>query len=330
MATSPDDSQYTSRFAIAGDIGGTTMRAALVDAGGELHARSACPTEPERGIDDSAQRLIGLFREVSVGVDPSAIAGVGISSAGPIEPESGLYNNPPNLIGWHGHTMKPAVTDALGLSVTIGHDAHLAAIAEARYGTAVGSRDVVYVTVSTGIGGGIISEGRPVNGAHGMAGEIGHMIIDPDGPRCNAGCSGCLEVLSSGGGVANEARRRIAAGERSTTLALAGGDAKAISGRIVFEAAAAGDEMAADIVRRAVDSLATGLAGLLAIFDPDVLIVGGAVVEGLLPHWDDLMARVTQRTLRRFRDGLPIATSLLGDNVSILGAAAVAFDASES
>lgn len=318
------------KYAIAGDIGGTQLRAALVDAEGKLHARADCPTEPERGIAAAARRLVSLFREVSAGANGEEIAGIGLSSAGPIDPESGVYDHPPNLTGWHGRTMKPAITEAMGVPVTVGHDAHLAAIAETRFGAAIGRREVVYVTVSTGIGGGIIANGRPVNGAQGLAGEIGHLIIDPAGPKCNGGCSGCLEVFASGGGAAHEAQRRIAGGETSAILELASGDPDRITGQLVYEAAGVGDEMAKQIVERAVEALATGLANLLATFDPDVLIVGGSVLEGLAPYWDDLLGRVRRRGLLRYRDAVPIVTSALGDDVSILGAAAVAFDAARA
>ncbi len=320
----PDSSE--APFAVAADIGGTQMRAALVKREGRVLERASCPTQPERGIEDAAARLAALMQDVSSGRAREELAGVGISSAGPIDPDTGIYDYPPNLTGWHGSTMKPTITRAMSMPVTIGHDARVAAIAETRFGAAIGKQHVVYITVSTGIGGGIISGGQPVTGTHGLAGEIGHLVIDPTGPSCNAGCRGCLEVLASGGGAAREARRRIEAGEQSAVLELAGGDPDAVTGRHVYEAAAGGDRVASEIVERALNALSIGLSNLLSTFDPDLLIVGGSVVEGLLPHWDDLLARVRRRGLLRYRDSVPIATSPLGDDVSILGAAAVAFD----
>lgn len=305
------------------------MRAALVDENGEILARRACVTEPGRGIEDAASRLAEMFRRVSEPIEQASISGVGVSTAGPIDPKSGYYSYPPNLVGWHGRSMKGQLERDTGLRVTIGHDAHVAAIAESRFGAAKGARDVVYVTVSTGIGGGMISDGAPVNGAHGMAGEIGHLIIDPSGPACNAGCHGCLEVLASGGGVQREARQRIEAGEETLILQIAGGDPDAVTGRIVYEAAARGDLVAGAIVDGALDALATGLANILATFDPSVLVMGGSVMEGLHPYWENLLQRVQGRGLRRFREGVPIAVSKLGDDVGLLGAAVMAFQAED-
>ena len=322
----------TPLYALAGDIGGTQIRAALVNRGGEIIARDSTPTNPEQGIDSAADRLCELTNQVSEGVDPSAIAGLGISTAGPIDPSEGFYSHPPNLMGWHDKTMVPRITELTGHVPNIIHDAHAAAFAEWKFGSARDHRDVVYVTVSTGLGGGMLSDGVPVNGRHGMAGEIGHLIIDASGPACNAGCKGCLEVLAAGGGVARAARESVADAPDSQILALANGDISAITGRMVYAASEADDELAVELVERAVNSLSIGFANLLATFDPGVIVVGGSVVvgdsevAGLRRHWDDLIARVQTTALLRYRDHVPIVVSQLGDDVGLLGAAAYAFE----
>ena len=323
MSTDPDSS-----YSVAIDIGGTQMRAALVRCDGFVYRKANCSTQPERGFENATKRLISLVRSVVRSVMYDQLVGVGISSAGPINPETGVYNNPPSLLGWHGLTMKSIIAQSTNLAVTIEHDARAAALAETRFGAAVGRKHVVYVTVSTGIGGGIISNGQLVTGTHGWAGEIGHLIIDPNGPSCNAGCSGCLEVLASGGGVAREARMRIQSGDQSVLLDLANGDPCAITGRHVYEACAVGDSVASEIVENALHALSVGFSNILATFDPDLLIVGGSVVEGLSPHWEDLLSRVRKQGLIRYVDKVPIQRSPLGADVSILGASAVAFDAS--
>jgi glucokinase len=326
------NNSVTPLYALAGDIGGTQIRAALVNSAGEIIARDATDTRPEEGIDSAADRLCGLADRVSESVEPSSIVGFGISTAGPIDPTEGFYSHPPNLVGWHDKTMVPRVTELSGHTPNIIHDAHAAAFAEWKFGAAREHSDVVYVTVSTGLGGGMLSDGVPVNGSNGMAGEIGHLIIDPSGPACNAGCKGCLEVLAAGGGVARAAREAVANAPDSQVLALANGDPAAITGRVVYAASEAGDGIAIEIVERSVNALSIGFANLLATFDPGVIVVGGSVVvgdsevAGLRKHWDDLIARVQQTALLRYRDHVPIVVSQLGDEVGLLGAAAYAFE----
>lgn len=326
------NNSYIPLYALAGDIGGTQIRAALVTSTGKIIARDATDTRPEQGIDSAADRLCELAGKVAEGVNPSSIAGFGISAAGPLDPSSGIYSHPPNLVGWHGKTMVPRVAELSGYTPNIIHDAHAAAFAEWKFGAARDYRDVVYVTVSTGLGGGMLSDGVPVNGQHGMAGEIGHLIIDASGPACNAGCKGCLEVLAAGGGVARAAREAVSTSPGSKILALANGDPSAISGRVVYAAAEQGDDIAIAIIERAINALSIGFANLLATFDPGVIVVGGSVVvgdsevAGLRAHWDDLIARVQARALLRYRDHVPIVVSELGDDVGLLGAAAYAFE----
>lgn len=301
---------------LTADIGGTATRAALVDDGGRIIARRRFDTLPERGIEDATGRLLDAFGEVMRGAQPAA---VGVSSAGPLDPSTGIYHFPPNLPGWHNHSMQPALALALGLPVVVGHDATLAAVAECRFGVHRGARDLLYLTVSTGIGAGIVAGGRPVTGHSGGAGEAGHLIVDYGGASCLGGCPGCLEGASSGTAIARAAQERMAAGEAS---ALPGRP----SAREVFAAAEAGDPLARDVVRTAIGHLATGIASLLAVFDPEVLVIGGGVAPGLQQHWQELLDAVRARALARYQERLPIAVTTLGDDASLLGAAAVALD----
>ena len=315
-------------YVAAGDIGGTQMRTALVDRDGNLLARASGPTTPEKGIDDGTARFVRLLEKVMSGVDRASVAAIGVASAGPIDPSTGVYYNPPNLQTWDGKTMKPGLDRALGLPVLIGHDARVAAIAEMRWGAARGMKNVIYVTVSTGIGGGLIVDGRPVHGVRGLAGEMGHIVVDPDGPPCNGGCRGCVEVLASGSGMANSARRRIAGGEPTRMLQLAGGDPARIVGRTVFQAAEQGDRMALEIIRVGIRALGMVLGGLLNTFAPEVLIVGGSVgSDGLRPFWPEVDAAVRRCALLRYQEKAPLTVSRLGDDVGVLGAAAIAFEA---
>ncbi|MPZ98976.1 MAG: ROK family protein [Dehalococcoidia bacterium] len=296
---------------LVADIGGTSMRAAVVDARGVLIERATIATEPERGLADAAGRLAVLMTEVRANAAvPGEVVAAAVATAGPVDPATGKYRFPPNLPGWHDETMVPTLSEALGLPVHVGHDATLAALAETRFGAGIGMRHLLYVTVSTGIGGGIIVDGRPVTGAHGGAGEVGHMIVAPGGPSCGAGCGGCLEAVASGSGIVAEVRRRGLSWD---------------SAKGVFAAAAEGDAAAREIVESTVRHLANGLASLLAIFDPELVVLGGGVTQGLAPYWADLERLTRDVALPRYAGGVPLARTSLGGDAGLLGAAVLAF-----
>ncbi|MBM3958110.1 MAG: ROK family protein, partial [Gemmatimonadetes bacterium] len=309
-------------FVLAADIGGTSMRAALFDRAGTGRGRGSCPTEPARGILDAADRLAALLQAARAAAGGAPIAGVGLSTAGPIDPHTGVYDHPPNLTRWHGQTMKPALERALGLPVWINRDGNLAALAESRFGPHAGAQNLLYVTVSTGIGGGIIANGRMATGARGGAGEVGHITVLPGGPSCGAGCDGCVEAVASGTALAARARERIEQGAPSAMLAMAGGDPRALTSPMVFEAVAAGDPLAADVLDTGIRYLGIALGALLNTFDPEVLVLGGAVAHALKPHWDRLLSAVEAHCLPRYAGAVPITLTTLGDDVSLLGASA--------
>ncbi|GMU39215.1 MAG: hypothetical protein AMXMBFR23_00810 [Chloroflexota bacterium] len=302
---------------LAADIGATSMRAAVVDAGGRLLARRQVPTEAARGIEDATARLATLLAAVRWEARVPVVA-AGISTAGPVDPSDGTYRHPPNLPGWDGQSMQSGLADALGVPVRVGHDATLAALAETRHGQHRGSRHLIYLTVSTGIGAGIVAGGQMVTGASGGAGEAGHLIVAP-GARswCGAGCPGCLEGVASGSAIAAEVRARLAEGAPSVLAP----DADAAA---VFAAAEAGDALAGEVVEATLSHLGAGIAGLLAVFDPEAVVLGGGVAAGLERRWDDLVRAVQARALPRYASGVPLSLTRLGDDASLLGAAALA------
>lgn len=307
-------------YVLAVDIGGTGMRAAVVDADGRIAARTRIATEADRGLINTAERLGSLLERVAAEAGAPDIAALGISTAGPVDPATGTYRHPPNLPGWHGLSMVPTLGASFGLPVVVGHDATLAALAETRFGAHRGASDLVYLTLSTGIGAGIVAGGRPVTGSTGGAGEAGHLIVRPGGPSCGAGCRGCLEGVSSGSAIARAAREAVAAG-RLTSLVP---DADA---GMVFAAALAGDALAREVVDGAVEGIATGLAGLLAVLDPEVIVLGGGLLGGLDPWWAALLDRTREVALPRYAGGVPVARTTLGDHASLLGASLIAFEA---
>jgi glucokinase len=315
--------------AIAADIGGTQMRAAIVTTDGKILARDTIDTNPADGIDIAANRLADLVESIGNGHLGNGIGrnpiGMGISTAGPLDPETGTYKNPPNLGAWDEKSMKPILSARLGLPVHVGHDATLAAFAETRFGPHRGVRNLIYVTVSTGVGGGIITNGQMVTGFEGHAGEVGHITVMPGSQNCNVGCDGCFEGNASGPAIRKAALARIDAGEKTAIWELAGRDRANVASKLVFEAADAGDPVAVALRTHAVMAIGIGLGSLLNIFDPEALVVGGGVTHGLTNMWSEVVATVKRFSLAHFQENPRVHVTTLGDDVGLLGAAGMAF-----
>ena len=316
-----------TRYALAADLGGTQIRVCLVDERGGISQRYITPTEAHRGRDDVVERFVAALRRVASLAEPGSLIGVGVSLASPTDPETGVMYNPPNLPGWDGFSLKPVLEESLSLRTYLANDATLAALAEHVYGAGRGYRHMIYVTLSTGIGGGVIIDGRLYTGARGFAGEVGHMTIDRNGPACNCGNVGCLEALASGTAVARLARERLAAGEASVLLDKAGGNPEAVDARMVAEAAASGDELAQAIMEGVATSIGVGFVSLLHAFDPGVIIVGGGLARSLQLLLPGIAREIEMHAMVHQRGRVPIVRSELDDEVSLLGAAAMAFDA---
>lgn len=316
-----------TKYALAADMGGTLTRVALVDGAGNITRRRSERTLEREGRDAVMGRLSEALRQTAEGVDPGELVGVGLSIASPTDPATGEMHNPPNLRGdeWHLFSPKRYLEGLLGLRVWAANDATLGALGEHAFGAGRGCRNMVYMTVSTGIGGGIVIDGRLYTGAGGFAGEIGHFTIDRNGPECNCGNVGCLEALASGTALARRARERLAAGERSALTGLAGGDVASVDARMVAEAARRGDGLAGEVMRDVGSSLGVGIVSLMHIFDPDLIVMGGGVSQSLDLLLPEIGAAIRERGMAHARGRLPVARSELGDDVSLLGAAAFVF-----
>lgn len=319
-----------SRQIIAVDIGGTQIRAALCDPGGRIHRRVADLTASHEGPDAVIDRIERAIRQVWPADGP--VAAIGVVAPGPLDPWSGVIFEAPNIPCWDNYPLRDVIQERLGVPTLVGNDANAAALAEQRFGAGQGKPNLIYITVSTGVGGGIIVNGELLLGAHGLAGEIGHMKIEPDGPICGCGDHGCLEALASGIAIARQARQRLRAGEpsgyaqgkHSRILELAHGDLEAISAKIVNQAAQAGDPLAIDVFRQAGTYLGIGLVNLLHLFDPDIIVIGGSVSKAGDLLFKPARAVVRQRCMtdRYWRD-TPIVPAVLGDDVGLLGALAL-------
>jgi glucokinase len=307
---------------IAVDVGGTQIRTALCDPEGKIHRRITDLTAVHEGADAVMDRIERAIR----GVWPAdrRVIAVGVAAPGPLDPWSGVVLEAPNIPCWENYPLREIIQERLSVPVLVGNDANVAALAERQFGAGQGEANLVYITVSTGVGGGIIVDGSLLLGAHGLAGELGHIKVRLDGPVCGCGRLGCLEAQTSGPSIARKARQRVLAGEPSRILELTHGDPDAISARLVSEAAQQGDPLAVDVFRRAGTYLGLGLVTLLHLFNPSIIIIGGGVSKAGALLFEPAREVVRQRCMadRYWRD-TPIVPAALGDDVALLGALAL-------
>ena len=323
--------ELAPELAVAMDWGGTWIRASVIDRQGEIRWQSRV-ANPKSGAQSRLLEVATELLRVAIGrCAGRALAGIGVAVAGPVDAETGILYDPPNLRVLDGVSLKALWEPLLGQRVWVGNDANLAALGEYHHGAgrearAAGRqpRTLAYLTISTGIGGGVVDRGEMFVGAYGLATEIGHMTIDRSGaaPRCQCGGNGCLEALASGTAIARIARARLAGMERPASI-LAAYEMESISSELVFEAAAEGDELALDILEGVVQSLSIGLTNVLHLFNPDLVVLGGGVTAGLdqLGLLPAIRGVMLQRVMSaRHRDFMLVA-SRLGDAAGMVGAA---------
>lgn len=311
---------------IAMDIGGTSFRVALVDPQMTIHARSAQPTRAQEGASLTIERMIGIIREIASKVSPERLRGIAVATAGPIDPNRGIILTPPSLPAWRHVPLKDRLQEAFPWPVWVEHDADMAALGEHRFGAGKGYDRLVYLTVSTGIGGGVILNGKLLRGAKVSAAELGHIVIDPNGPPCNCGGKGHVEAMASGTAIARMAAERLGTGGPSTLLKRCENDPARITAKMVAEEASAGDALARGIMHEAGTNLGLAVVSLIHIFDPDVVVIGGGVSNAGELLLGPVREAIAERAMRDFRDRAQVVRSALGDNSGIFGVAAFAFE----
>ena len=308
---------------LAVDLGGTKIATALVSTKKQIIAQQYMLTLADEGPDAVVRRMLAAISSAltKAQVLCPAFSTIAISSAGIIDVRKGIVTASPSFPGWHDIPLQEIVEAETGLKCFLINDATAAVTAEHRLGAGMGLRNILYVTVSTGIGGGIIVDDNLYSGFSGCAGEIGHMTIDINGPRCTCGSVGCLEALASGTAVAKEAQRRIACGEKSIILELVDDEPQNITAEMVAAAAKRRDAMALEIVSQAATYLGIGMANLVNIFNPEIIIIGGGMSKMGDMLFDPLRRTVEERAFRLPGNMVQIVPSKLGDDVSLLGAA---------
>jgi len=297
------------------DIGGTKVAIAVGDRDGKILARSRRPTEPSGDAAADLSRLAAAGHELlaEVGASASDLAGVGAGVPGPIDLVRGLLLSPPNLPGWHEAPIRDALTEAFGCPAFIENDANAAALAEARHGAGQGARDLVYLTMSTGVGSGLVLDGHLYRGSGGGGGELGHMPIEWNGERCSCGQRGCLEAYV--GGAAWARRLRRCTPRTSQVVALAG-DPTAVRPEHVVEAARQGDAFALSELERFTDLLARGIVLIELAFDPELVLLGTiAVAAGDALCFEPLREKVRAHLWPSYAERLRIEPAGLGDEL---------------
>ncbi len=309
------------------DLGGTQIRAALIQ-GARLISRVSLPTRDEEGRDAVIQRIKEAIRQAAHqgGVPLEQVPGIGIGAPGPLDGRSGVIISPPNLKGWHNVPLRQIIQDEFRLPVALGHDASVAALAEHMFGTGRGVPDMIYITISTGIGGGVLLGGKLLLGVSGVAPEPGHMTIDIHGPRCNCGNIGCLEMLASGTAIARHAAEAIAQGKGQGMLAAARAlQEQEVDARVVVEAARRGDQVAQAIMRKAAEYVGVGIVNLIHLFNPALIVIGGGVSKAGPLLFEPIRQMVEARAMAVQRRAVRIVPAALGQDAGLLGAAANLF-----
>jgi glucokinase len=308
------------------DLGGTKISAALVDGEGRIISKDQRETEASTGLDDVVARMTDAASKVmnDGGVLPAGVSGVGVAAPGPIDAKTGVVTAPPNLPGWKDVPLRQLIQDELGLPTALENDANAAALAEHRFGAGRGTKHMIYVTASTGIGGGLILNGDLYDGATGAAGEIGHMTILPQGPYCGCGNRGCLEALASGRAIAREARESVTRGVPTLIAQLAEGDPERISAKLVARAAAQGDTEAEEILDEAMSYLGVGMANLVNLFNPQLIVIGGGLTKMGSRLFDPVRRIIDRRAFSTAAQAARVVPAQLGDDAGVLGAATVA------
>jgi glucokinase len=315
-------------YVVGVDLGGTkiSVGAMSTNGGRELGMRTE-PTLAEQGADAVVRRIAQMVKDTvaqtraETGAASAAFLGVGIGSPGPLDRARGLVITTPNL-GWHDFPLRDRVSEAVGLPATLDNDANCATLGEWWVGAAKGGRNVVGMTIGTGIGGGLILDGRLYHGSSDAAGEIGHTSIDSTGRRCKCGNYGCLEAYAAGPAIAERAREALLGGEPSLMAELVDGDLSRLTAQHVFEASKNGDDVAREVVRETARLIGTGVSNLINIFNPDVVVLAGGVAQAGEDLFHPLRAEVHRRAFKPSVEACRIVPGALGSSAGVIGAVA--------
>ncbi len=307
------------------DVGGTGIKVGVVDENGRILIKDSCPTLPKRGHEAVIRDMADLSRKVveEAGLTLGDIGALGVGIPGVEDAARGIVPFCTNL-GWHEVPLSAMLGEMLGLPVRVANDATVAALAESVSGASRGTKSSVMVTLGTGVGGGVIMDGKPLMGAHGVASEVGHMVVKFDGVMCSCGHRGCWERYASASGLIREGRAAAQGDPEGAIMRACGGDLDKLNGKMVIDAAREGDPVAVHVFGDYVHWIAVGLANLVNTYDPEVFVLGGGISAAgdflLDAVRRDLPSQVFYRTMPFAR----IELAVLGNDAGIIGAAMLA------
>lgn len=301
------------------DLGGTQLRAVRCSSDGTIITQQATSTSPD-GPSVVIDQIVQLVETVRGTAELDEVLGIGVGTPGPVDGRTGVVFEAPNLHGWTNVPLKQLLRDRLGVPVEIGNDANAAGLGEWMFGSGRGTQDFIYVTVSTGIGGGVIADGQLLLGRMGMAAEVGHMMIEANGPLCGCGNRGCWEALASGTALARRASEEM---QRSTSTRLHDRASPAtVTAVDVWNAAQDNDALSRTLLREEGTLIGIGLVNLLHLYSPERIALGGGVMHSFSLLQEPIQSTISARAMAPYRS-VPVAVATLGQQVGLLGAAAL-------
>jgi glucokinase len=315
--------EHKDKLVLGADIGGTKIAAGLVDRHGVIRKQNRTPMvaagEPAEGL----AAVCGAIEALANSVEGPKIEAIGICAPGPLNPDTGVIINPPNLPIWRNYPLGDELRRRFALDIKIDNDANAAALAEAKWGAGRGYRNVFYATIGTGIGTGIVLDQKVFHGKTGAAGEGGHVGVDIHGPVCNCGKRGCIETLAAGPAIARRARQKLSAYPNSVLREMCAGNPQTLTSQMVAKAYAMADPAAREVIQETLDLLAYWLGSIVDLLEPDVIVIGGGASLMLVPFLEEIRARWKGACLNPAPLNIPLLPARYGEDAGIAGAAAL-------
>ncbi|MBN1936587.1 MAG: ROK family protein [Anaerolineae bacterium] len=310
------------------DVGGTKLATVLATRDGQILHKVRLPTEAHLGPAFGVERIKAMLRQnlVETGIASTEIMGIGVACGSPMDAEQGIILGPPNLSNWNPVPIKSILEDEFGIYAQLENDANAGALAEWLFGAGKGKRNVVYMTMGTGIGGGLILDGRLYSGANGNAGEVGHMrVVDRDGPLCGCGKRGCLEAFCSGPSIARRTREAVqtVSADKSRALLALAGSVETLNAEHLFAAARQGDELALCLVDETAHYMGVGLANIIQAINPEAIVLGTIATEQGDFFLDRVRQVVRAESWPQVSEVVEILPSPLGSQVGDYGAISI-------